>query len=105
MNYELPSEEIYNDIVQKIINHEYDIITDLTNLNIIGKDRDINVGTENPEFSEWKRANMNSIIETTKYNMDNYLEIQKKMEQNDLPTKKSMIRQISNIIKLENSKL
>jgi len=51
------------------------------------------------------KRNMNSLLETTKYIMDNYLEIQKKMEQNDLPTKKSMIRQISNIIKLENSKL
>jgi len=51
------------------------------------------------------KRNMNSFLETTKYIMDNYLEIQKKMEQNDLPTKKSMIRQISNIIKLENSKL
>ena len=51
------------------------------------------------------KRNMNSFLETTKYIMDNYLEIQKKMEQNDLPTKKSMIKQISNIIKLENSKL
>ena len=50
------------------------------------------------------KRNMNSFLETTKYIMDNYLEIQKKMEQNDLPTKKSMIKQISNIIKLENSK-
>ena len=48
---------------------------------------------------------MNSFLETTKYIMDNYLTIQKKMEQNDLPTKKSMIKQISDIIKLENSKL
>ena len=30
--------------------------------------------------------------------MDNYQEIQKKMEKNDLPTKKSMIKQISDII-------
>ena len=51
------------------------------------------------------KRNMNSFLETTKYIMDNYLEIQKKMEQNDLPTKKSMIKQISDIIKLENSKL
>ena len=27
-----------------------------------GKDNDINVGTENPEFSEWKWAKMDSII-------------------------------------------
>ena len=51
------------------------------------------------------KRNMNSFLETTKYIMDNYLEIQKKMEQNDLPTKKSMIKQISDIIKIENSKL
>ena len=51
------------------------------------------------------KRNMNSFLETTKYIMDNYLEIQKKMEQNDLPTKKSMIKQISDIIKLENSEL
>ena len=51
------------------------------------------------------KRNMNSFLETTKYIMDNYLEIQKKMEQNDLPTKKGMIKQISDIIKLENSKL
>ena len=37
---ELPSDEVYNDIVQQIINHEYNIITDLINLNIKGKDRD-----------------------------------------------------------------
>ena len=51
------------------------------------------------------KRNMNSFLETTKYIMDNYLEIQKKMEQNDLPTKKNMIKQISDIIKLENSRL
>ena len=51
------------------------------------------------------KRNMNSFLETTKYIMDNYLEIQKKMEQNDLPTKKNMIKQISDIIKLKNSKL
>ena len=51
------------------------------------------------------KRNINSFLETTKYIMDNYLEIQKKMEKNDLPTKKTMIKQISDIIKLENSKL
>ena len=35
--------------------------------------------------------------------MNNYREIQKKMEKNVLPTKKDMIKQISDIIKLENS--
>ena len=51
------------------------------------------------------KRNMNSFLETAKYIMDNYLKIQKKMEQNDLPTKKSMIKQISDIIRFENSKL
>ena len=44
-----------------------------------------------------------SFSKTTKYIMDNYQEIQKKMEKNDLPTKKSMIKQISDIIKFKNS--
>ena len=35
--------------------------------------------------------------------MDNYKEIQKKIEKNELPTKKRMIKQISDIIKLQNS--
>ena len=51
------------------------------------------------------KRNMNSFLETTKYIMDNYLKIQREMEKNVLPTKKSMIKQISDIIKLENSQL
>jgi len=43
-----------------------------------------------------------SFLETAKYIMENYKEIQKKMEKNVLPTKKSMIKQISDIIKIEN---
>ena len=35
--------------------------------------------------------------------MDNYLEIQKRMEKNILPTKKNMIKQISDIINDQNS--
>ena len=35
--------------------------------------------------------------------MKNYLENQKKMEKNVLPTKKSMIKQISDIIKHQDS--
>ena len=35
--------------------------------------------------------------------MDNYIEIQKNMEKNNLPTKKDMIKQISDIIKFQNS--
>ena len=49
------------------------------------------------------KRDLNSFSETTKYIMDNYKEIQKKMEKNVLPTKKNMIKQISDIIKLENS--
>ena len=44
-----------------------------------------------------------SFLETAKYIMENYKEIQKKMEKNVLPTKKGMIKQISDIIKFENS--
>ena len=49
------------------------------------------------------KRDMNSFIEKTKYIMENYKEIQKNMEKNVLPTKKSMIKQISDIIKTENS--
>ena len=49
------------------------------------------------------KRDLNSFSETTEYIMDNYKEIQKKMEKNVLPTKKNMIKQISDIIKLENS--
>ena len=49
------------------------------------------------------KRDLHSFSETTNYIMDNYKEIQKKMEKNVLPTKKSMIKQISDIIKLENS--
>ena len=44
------------------------------------------------------KRNINSFSETTKYILDNYQEIQKKMEKNVLPTKDDMIKQISNII-------
>ena len=49
------------------------------------------------------KRDIDSFSQTTKYIMDNYLEIQKKMEKNVLPTKKNMIKQISDIIKLQNS--
>ncbi len=49
------------------------------------------------------KRDINSFIEKTKYIMKNYEEIQKNMEKNVLPTKKSMIKQISDIIKTENS--
>ena len=51
------------------------------------------------------KRDTSSFLESTKYIMNNYLKIQKEMEQNVLPTKKSMIKQISDIIKFENSKL
>jgi len=44
-----------------------------------------------------------SFVKTAKFIMDNYLAIQKNMEKNVLPSKKSMIKQISDIIKIENS--
>ena len=48
------------------------------------------------------KRDIDSFSNTTKYVMDNYLEIQKNMEENILPTKSDMIKQISDIIKLEN---
>ena len=49
------------------------------------------------------KRDLNSFSETTKYILHNYIEIQKKMEKNVLPTKRDMIKQISDIIKVENS--
>ena len=49
------------------------------------------------------KRDLNSFSETTKHIMDNYQGIQKKIEKNELPTKKRMIKQISDIIKLQNS--
>ena len=49
------------------------------------------------------KRDLNSFSETANYIMENYKEIQKKMEKNVLPTKKGMIKQISDIIKFENS--
>ena len=46
------------------------------------------------------KRDIESFSETTKYIMDNYNEIQKKMAANNLPTKKSMIKEISEIINL-----
>jgi len=43
-----------------------------------------------------------SFSNTAKYIIDHYKEIQKEMEENKLATKKSMIKQISDIIKTEN---
>ena len=48
------------------------------------------------------KRDADSFLKTTKYIMENYLEIQKNMEKNILPTKKDMIKQISDIIKFQN---
>ena len=44
------------------------------------------------------KRDIDSFSKTVKYIMDNYLEIQKKMEKNVLPTKNNMIKQISDIL-------
>ena len=49
------------------------------------------------------KRDVDSFSKTTKYIMDNYLEIQKNIEKNILPTKKNMIKQISDIINNQNS--
>ena len=49
------------------------------------------------------KRDIDSFSKTTKYVMDNYVEIQKNMKKNILPTKNSMIKQISDIIKFQNS--
>jgi len=45
------------------------------------------------------KRNVESLLDTTNYIIKNYKEIQKSMEKNVLPTKKDMIKQISDIIK------
>tara|TARA_Y100000590_G_scaffold469111_1_gene654930 strand:+ start:1957 stop:2982 length:1026 start_codon:yes stop_codon:yes gene_type:complete len=47
------------------------------------------------------KRSIDSFTETSKYIMENFKEIQREMEKNVLPTKKSMIKQISDIIKSE----
>ena len=49
------------------------------------------------------KRNVESLLDTTKYIINNYKEIQKSMEKNVLPTKKDMIKRISEIIKDKNS--
>ena len=46
------------------------------------------------------KRDVDSFSKTTKYIMDNYLKIQKKMEKNVLPTKNNMIKQISDIVSM-----
>ena len=64
---------------------------------------DIEYIMRNKEGIFVSKRDINSFTEKTKYIMENYKEIQKNMEKNVLPTKKSMIKQISDIIKTENS--
>ena len=49
------------------------------------------------------KRNLDSLSKTTQYILANYEEIQKKMEKNVLPTKENMIKQISDIINLQDS--
>ena len=44
------------------------------------------------------KRELNSLRTIVNYIIENYAKIQKEMDENKLPTKKSMIRQISNII-------
>ena len=57
-------------------------------------------GTLDPLATGVLALALGKATKTVKYIMDNYLEIQKKMEKNDLPTKEGMIKQISEIINL-----
>ena len=42
----------------------------------LGEDKDINVGTDNPEFSEWKWARMDSIVDSiVPFKRDVYVKI------------------------------
>ena len=63
---------------------------------------DIDYIIRNKEGIFVSKRDINSFTEKVKYIMKNYKEIQKNMEKNVLPTKKSMIKQISDIIKNEN---
>ena len=45
------------------------------------------------------KRDIDSFTQTTNYIIQNYKEIQKNMEKNKLPTKKDMLKQISDIIK------
>jgi len=49
------------------------------------------------------KRDINSFLETVKYITQNYHEIQKQIEKNKLPTKKDMLKQISNIVSGSNS--
>ena len=66
---------------------------------------DINYIVRNKKGIFISKRDLNSLEETAEYIMKNYKEIQKKMEENSLPTKESMIKQISDIINFKNHKL
>jgi len=61
-----------------------------------------NYGLSDSE-NEYLLSNEKEASSIAKNIIDNYGDIQKEMEKNVLPTKKNMIKQISDIIKLENS--
>jgi len=63
---------------------------------------DINYIIRNKKGIFVSKRDINSFSEKAKYIMENYKEIQKNMEKNVLPTKKSMVKQIFDIIKTEN---
>ena len=44
------------------------------------------------------KRNAESVVKTTNYILNNYDKIQKEIRENNLPTKKSMLKQISDII-------
>ena len=54
--------------------------------------------SEKAKSKKITKREQNSLKETVNYIIKNYKKIQKEMDENKLPTKKSMIRQISNII-------
>ena len=49
------------------------------------------------------KRDINSFLETAKYITHNYHEIQKQISKNKLPTKKDMLKQISNIVSGQDS--
>ena len=78
INYDIPSEtlktlpwgDIYIGQTQKCFAFDF-----------LGEDDDINVGTDNPEFSEWKWARMDSIVDSiVPFKRDVYAKILKEFK-------------------------
>ena len=59
---------------------------------------DISYLVQNKKGIFISQRNTDSFLKTAKYIIENYAEVQKNMEKNNLPTKESMLKQISNII-------